>query len=44
MLDKRSSKQIAVLRPGQASERIWYHDGTPSYVSQMEYENKFGNH
>jgi len=44
MLDKRPSKQIDVLSPGQPSERIWYHDGTPGYVSQMEYENKFGNH
>lgn len=35
---------IDVLRSGQPSERIWYHDGTPGYVSQIEYENKFGNH
>jgi hypothetical protein len=44
--NKREQPKISIdlLRPGQPSERIWYHDGTPGYVSQMEYENKFGNH
>ena len=44
--NKREQPKISidVLRPGQPSERIWYHDGTPGYVSQMEYESKFGNH